>query len=433
MRKNFRSILFLHFAILFLLPSIATADLLIGDSTLQDKKRVGRVLFEYTYIVEATNTGDKLEGVKATLTSTSPYTTIVDGDIDFGNIAAGATVSSSDTYIIRQDRTVPFDPTLLIFEFTSLPVANAGADQVDVPIGTTVTLDGSTSMAGYTGTLPLNFNWTLTEQPASSTATLSAPLAEQSNFVVDQAGIYKVELVVNDGVMDSALDTVVVSTLQQGGLSCGSLVPGSIDAAGEVDLFRFTGMAGEVVQLTLVETAGFARHDHIAPRGTLFASNGTQVGSVFDANSAPLFTLPAADTYVVRIFANDLVELGEYNIGLECISPVSATQGALVPGSLISDSMELAGETDLFTFSGESGDLIQLTLVETAGFARHDHIAPRGTLFASDGTQVGGVFDANSASLFTLPATDTYVVRIFANDLVELGEYNLGLEVITSL
>jgi len=181
-----------------------------------------------------------------------------------------------------------------------------------------------------------------------------------------------------------------------------------------------------LIQLTLAEVSGFA--GTADPRGTLFAPDGTQVGSVFDGNSAPLFTLPESGTYVVRVFANTLVHLGDYNIGREVIAPVSATQGELVPGALLSDTIGFAGETDLFTFNGVSGELIQLTLAEVSGFA--GTADPRGTLFAPDGTQVGGVFDANSAPLFTLPASGTYVVRIFANTLVHLGDYNLGLEVI---
>ncbi|NOZ54688.1 MAG: hypothetical protein GXP08_16390 [Gammaproteobacteria bacterium] len=321
---------------------------MVGSSTLQDKKRVGRVLFEYTY-VEVTNSGGRLEGVKATISSTSPYTNVIQGAVDFGNIAAGATVTSLDTYTIRQDRTVPFDPTLLIFEFTSLPIADAGADQVDVPTGTTVFLNGGASMAGFTGSLSLSFNWTITERPLASTATLSDPLAEQPSFVVGQAGTYKVDLVVNDGVMDSVADTVFVSTPQLGGLNCGSLVLGSIDAEGGVDIFRFVGAAGEVVQLTLAEVSGFA--GTADPRGTLFAPDGTQVGGVFDGNSAPLFTLPVAGEFVVSIAANTLIHTGGYNIGLECIVPASATQGELVPGALLSDTIGFAGETDLFTFN----------------------------------------------------------------------------------
>lgn len=52
---------------------------------------------------------------------------------------AGATVTSSDTFTIRQDRTVPFNPANLQWSITGTPVprnappvANAGPDQTGV-------------------------------------------------------------------------------------------------------------------------------------------------------------------------------------------------------------------------------------------------------------------------------------------------------------
>ena len=40
-------------------------------------------------------------------------------------------------------------------------------------------------------------------------------------------------------------------------LTCGDLIPGSIDVAGEADFFTFTGQAGDEILLTLVQTGGF--------------------------------------------------------------------------------------------------------------------------------------------------------------------------------
>jgi len=89
------------------------------------------------------------------------------------------------------------------------PTADAGPDQT-VFVDDTVTLDGSgtTDIDGQ----PLTYDWAFVSIPTGSTATLSDPTAVAPTFVVDLAGSYAVELIANDGLADSAPDTVVIST-----------------------------------------------------------------------------------------------------------------------------------------------------------------------------------------------------------------------------
>jgi RHS repeat-associated protein len=89
------------------------------------------------------------------------------------------------------------------------PVANAGPDQT-VTVGTVVTLDGTRSSDADGD--PLTFLWTLTP-PAGSAAALSDRHAVRPTFLVDRAGAYDVTLVVNDGKVDGAPDSVRVSTV----------------------------------------------------------------------------------------------------------------------------------------------------------------------------------------------------------------------------
>lgn len=96
-------------------------------------------------------------------------------------------------------------------DFNHPPQANAGRDQTVplVPRGETVTLNGSDS-SDEDGD-PLTRQWSL-EAPAGSSATLSDPSAVNPSFVVDVDGDYVARLVVNDGVANSAPDTVTIST-----------------------------------------------------------------------------------------------------------------------------------------------------------------------------------------------------------------------------
>ena len=87
----------------------AQAELNIDGYSLVSKTRVSRVAFNYTYRAEITNTGPEVENVAAELSSKNPNTLIVDDSLNFGSIAAGDTVTSTDTFTIRQDRRHPFN------------------------------------------------------------------------------------------------------------------------------------------------------------------------------------------------------------------------------------------------------------------------------------------------------------------------------------
>jgi hypothetical protein len=90
----------------------------------------------------------------------------------------------------------------------SPPVANAGLNQT-VTTGTTVRLDGSksTEVDGNA----LTYQWSFVSVPTGSTATLSNPTAINPTFVADKKGNYVVQLIVNDGSVDSTPSQVTIS------------------------------------------------------------------------------------------------------------------------------------------------------------------------------------------------------------------------------
>jgi len=91
----------------------------------------------------------------------------------------------------------------------SAPVANAGEDQVIADVGTTVQLDGSQS-ADPDGDA-ITFVWVITAKPEGSLAALSDLTSDKPTFLADVRGEYVIELVVNDGLVSSAPDSVSVS------------------------------------------------------------------------------------------------------------------------------------------------------------------------------------------------------------------------------
>ena len=97
----------------------------------------------------------------------------------------------------------------------SPPVANAGTDQ-NVATGTLVTLNGSGSSDPWNGCgikSKLTYSWSFTSRPVGSAATLSSATVNLPTFTADKGGLYVLSLVVYDGTLNSAADTVTVTAV----------------------------------------------------------------------------------------------------------------------------------------------------------------------------------------------------------------------------
>ena len=99
--------------------------------------------------------------------------------------------------------------TVHISTRNSAPVANAGSGGV-VATGSIIHLDGSKS-TDVDGD-PLTYSWTFNSLPNGSVAKLSDASAVNPTFTADAPGTYIVQLVVNDGLADSAAATATFST-----------------------------------------------------------------------------------------------------------------------------------------------------------------------------------------------------------------------------
>ncbi len=111
--------------------------------------------------------------------------------------------------IVNDDKADSVPDTVTISTNNSAPVANAGADQTAF-FGETVILDGSAS--SDVDDDELTYLWSFTTKPSGSNAALSNPTAVQPIFAIDVSGDYVVQLIVNDGIVDSDVDTVTITT-----------------------------------------------------------------------------------------------------------------------------------------------------------------------------------------------------------------------------
>ena len=139
------------------------------------------------------------------------------GTVTFGAVNSASTTASfseAGTYVLRlaasdSESSVSDEVTIEVRAANRAPTADAGAD-FSLGVTKTAHLDGSASIDPDGD--PLTFSWVFVSIPAGSAATLAGPATATPTFVIDRPGTYVVRLVVNDGVLDSALDTVTVTT-----------------------------------------------------------------------------------------------------------------------------------------------------------------------------------------------------------------------------
>ncbi|MBN1658516.1 MAG: pre-peptidase C-terminal domain-containing protein, partial [Anaerolineae bacterium] len=115
---------------------------------------------------------------------------------------------------------------------------------------------------------------------------------------------------------------------------------------------------------------------------------------------------------------------GSYNVHLQRLNnPGNAT--ALSFGQTLAGSINMAGEMDAYTFAGQAGQSILISMSRTSG-----NLWPQIRLYDDDGNPVGSASGSSSADLVvTLSADGTYTILVDDGyNGTYTGGYNLHLE-----
>ncbi len=193
-------------------------------------------------------------------------------------------------YVIRLIVTDGFladDDEVTVSTRNTAPVADAGADDT-VLVGDVVILNGSAS-SDVDGD-PLTFSWSLTVPPGS-TAALDDPALVSPRFTVDVPGAYVAQLIVNDGVLDSAPDTVMFTTDNTPPVARA----GADQAVNAGDLVLLDGSASSDAD---GDALTFAWSFTSVPDGSVAVLAGAQT-------SGPSFTADVPGLYVAQLIVND--------------------------------------------------------------------------------------------------------------------------------
>ncbi|HXS96501.1 MAG TPA: PKD domain-containing protein [Candidatus Limnocylindrales bacterium] len=178
--------------------------------------------------------------------------------------------------------------TVTVSTTNTPPVANAGPNRT-VSVGAVVTLNGSGS-SDVDGD-PLTYSWTFIGRPPTSNAILLAAATVNPVFTVDKAGSYQIQLIVNDGKVNSAPAIVTISTGNTPPVA--SAGPNQIQAVG-----------------ALVQLDGSGSTDVDGdPLTYSWSFLNVPLGSAATLSSAtavkPTFTADRAGTYILQLIVND--------------------------------------------------------------------------------------------------------------------------------
>ena len=196
-------------------PGVFGQTLSITNYQLVSSQKITTSLAYVTYKADIINKGNPIGAVLATASTLDPASfTVAAGEdtLKFAQVPANTPVTSSNTFTIRVDRTIPFDVANITWTFQTTPlppVSNPGPNQT-VKVGQTVTLNGSGS-TNPSGVGTLAYNWAFMLRPGGA-AQLNSPTAMMPTFTIDMPGNYVVALTVNNGVASST-SNVMVSTL----------------------------------------------------------------------------------------------------------------------------------------------------------------------------------------------------------------------------
>lgn len=181
----------------------------------------------------------------------------------------------------------------------------------------------------------------------------------------------------------------------------------TINPVADSDVLFFNGSVGDVVALTLSDVGNLSA----SMIAEVFDPGQLSISSLSVTNSGTVMqlTLTEAGTYTVQLRENGDNSTDTYNFALQQLFPMPSTAVPLLFDTPTGNQeISPTADSDIYTFTGTSGDTVILTLSDV------------GNLSAS---MVAEVFDPNQLPIATLSVTNSGISETLA--LADSGNYTI--------
>jgi K319L-like, PKD domain/PKD domain/Calx-beta domain len=314
--------------------------------------------YQWSLTVRPSGSGASLTGAT---TATPSFTADQPGDYVAQLIVNDGSLSSAPS-------------TVMITTQNSTPEANAGADQIAVAIGSTVHLDGSLSSDADGDAL--SYHWSLLSRPADSAAALDSPTSSTPSFVLDVAGDYVAQLIVNDGFSNSPPDTVFIqSEIVLPQVTIAATDAAASEAGLDPGTFTVTRTGATTSDLTVfLSISGSATNgtDYTALNSSVVIPNGassalitiTPIDDTLDeGNESVVIALSADPAYTIGAPAQDTVVVSDNDgrVVTALATVADASEAGPAPGTIT------------FTRTGDTSGPLSLNIVRGGTATESDY------------------------------------------------------------
>lgn len=295
----------------------------------------------------------------------------------------------------------------------SEPIANIAPSATTVDVGTTVTLNGSGSTDPQT--LPLTYSFSLTSKPQGSNATLTGATTVSASFVADQPGDYVVQLIVNNGFLNSAPKTVTIHANAVVGPAA------SITATSGGGQSAKVGTAFAAPLVATVKDSNGAAVPNVTVTFTAPASgaSGTFAGGAATATA----TTNASGVATSPVFTANNTSGGPYNVTASVAGVGTPANFSLTNLSADAGTIAATGGTPQ---SAEVNTAFATTLSATVKDQFNNPVSGATVTFTAPATGASGTFAGGSATATaTTNASGVATSPVFTANTTAGGPYNV--------
>jgi hypothetical protein len=206
-------------------------------------------------------------------------------------------------------------------------------------------------------------------------------------------------------------------------IAYGDLINCAIDQKGDDDVFRFSGVVGDVVRLQAGGLAGDGVQCF-----QLFAPDGMSVDFARCGNTSRDYPLSQTGQHTIVMSEAGHNETVEYAMTLERIAPPSPAALPIDYGDVKNEEIAGPGDADTWSFPGEAGDTVR---VQSASAT--DPGVSCFQLFAPDGSQIDFARCGNTSRDYKLVQSGPHTIVMTEAGHDDEVEYALTLECIAGV